>query len=71
MKKKIVKADQTDKQQIRKDKTAIFSGGLEIMFQNLDFEGGNLIKILEKHEKLIQKQAVEERESFETFLKSL
>ena len=56
MKKKIVKADQTDKQQIRKDKTAIFSGGLEIMFQNLDFEGGNLIKILEKHEKLIQKQ---------------
>ena len=53
VKKKIVLADQKDRQQIGEDLPAIFQEGLESYLKQLDFNGVNLIKMLEKNDKLI------------------
>ena len=53
VKKKIVLADQKDRQQIGEDLPAIFQEGLDSYLIQLDFYGVDLIKMLEKNENLI------------------
>ena len=53
VKKKIMLADQKDRQQIGEDLPAIFQEGLDSYLIQLDFYGVDLIKMLEKNENLI------------------
>ena len=62
--KKIVLADQKDRQQIGKNLQAIFLEGLDSYLEQLKFNGGHLIKMLGKNEKLIEKQGEEAKDSF-------
>ena len=53
VRKKLVLADQADRQKKGQDQPAIFQDGLNNLFENLNFKGLTLIKVLEKTEKLI------------------
>ena len=53
VKKKIMLADQKDRQQIGEDLPAIFQEGLDSYLIQIDFYGVDLIKMLEKNENLI------------------
>ena len=68
VKKKIVLADQKDRQQIGEDLPVIFQEDLDSYLKKLEFNGASLIKMLEKNEKLIFKQVDEAKDAFDTFL---
>ena len=67
VKKKIVLADHKDREQISKTLSAIFQEGLDSYFKVLDFDGVNLIKMLEKNEKIIQNKVHQAKDYFEKF----
>ena len=71
VKKKIVSADQKDRQQIGENLPAIFKEGLDNYFIWLFFNGSNLINMFEKNERLISEKMDEAFDSFDNYVEEI